>query len=103
MPNSILRKPPLCSLASSFIVLLTPFNNILESSRDITIFKMSCISSFEIIRVVVPDPRIFFVYCSTVADAAAVSPSIPRSLITDSNKVNTVFSNGHKSLPSNSS
>ena len=27
VPNSILRNPPLCSLASCWIVSLTPFNN----------------------------------------------------------------------------
>ena len=40
VPRSIDRKPPFCSFASSFIVSLTPFNSIPESSRDLTIFKM---------------------------------------------------------------
>ena len=52
VPNNILRNPPLCSLASCWIVSPTPFHNTPESSRDLTIFKMSPISSFEIIRVV---------------------------------------------------
>ena len=47
-----MRNPPLCSLAYCWIVSLTPFNNTPESLRDLTIFKMSSISSFEIIKVV---------------------------------------------------
>ena len=46
VPNNILRNPLLCSLASCCIVSLTPFNNTPESSRDLTIYKMSSISSF---------------------------------------------------------
>ena len=50
--HNILRNPPLCSLASFWIVLLTPFKNKPESSRDLTILIMSFISSFDIISVV---------------------------------------------------
>ena len=46
VPNNILRSPPFSSLDSFLIVLLTPFNNIPESSRDLTILKMSSLSSF---------------------------------------------------------
>ena len=60
VPNNILRNHPLCSLVSCWIVSLTPFNNTPEFSRDITIFIISFISSFEIIKVVVPEPSIFF-------------------------------------------
>ena len=35
---------------------------------------MSFISSFEIIKVVVPDPNIFFCIPAPAADAAAVNP-----------------------------
>ena len=59
VPSNTLRNPPFCSFASSFIVLLSPFNSIPESSRDLIIFKMKFYSSFETIKVVVPDPRIF--------------------------------------------
>ena len=52
VPSSILRKPPLCSLASFLIVSQTPFNSIPESSRDLINFKRSSISSFEITKVV---------------------------------------------------
>ena len=67
VPRRIDRKPPLCSFASFLIVSLTPFNSTPECARDLTIFKMSFVSSFDIIKVVVPDPRIFFVYCSICA------------------------------------
>ena len=60
VPHNILRNPPLCSLPSCRIVSLTPFNNTPEFSRDLTIFIISFISSFEIIKVVVPEPSIFF-------------------------------------------
>ena len=42
-PNNILRNPPLCSLASFWIVLLIP-NNEPESSRDLAVYIMSSIS-----------------------------------------------------------
>ena len=57
--SNILRNPPFCSFASSFIVSLTSFNSIPESSRDLNIFKMSFNSSFEIFKVVVPDQGFF--------------------------------------------
>ena len=41
VPNSILRNPTFCSLASFLIVSLTPSDNSPESSRDLTIFKIS--------------------------------------------------------------
>ena len=44
----------------------------------------------------------FLVYCSIVADAAAVSPSIPSGLITDFNKGNPDFNNGAKNLKNSS-
>ena len=55
---------------------VTPFNNTPESFNGLIIFKMSLISSFETIKVVVPDPRIFLFIAASVADAAAVSPRI---------------------------
>ena len=60
---------------------------------------MSSISSFEIIKVVFPDPRVFLFISASVADAAAVNQSIPRGFITDFNKANPVFSNGPKNHP----
>ena len=52
VPNSLLRNPPFCSLASFRTVSQTPFNNKPESFRDFTILIMSSISSFDIISVV---------------------------------------------------
>ena len=60
VPNNMLKNPPFSSFVSFSIVLATPFINILESSRAWTIFIMSFISSFEIIKVVVPELCIFF-------------------------------------------
>ena len=62
---------------------MTPFNKILESSRAWTIFIMSFISLFEIIKVVVhgaedkgrPEPCIFFWIPASIAEAAAVIPN----------------------------
>ena len=51
---------------------MTPFNKILESSRAWTIFIMSFISSFEIIKAVVSEPYIFFWIPASIAEAAAV-------------------------------
>ena len=45
-----------------------------NSSRDLAIFTISFISSFEIISVVTSDPNIFLWIAATVADAAAVNP-----------------------------
>ena len=65
VPNNMLRNHPFCSLASFLIVSLTPSNNNPESSRALTIFVMSSISSFYIISVALwPDPQIFFMYSS---------------------------------------
>ena len=50
--NNILRNLTFCYFASFLIVSLTPSNNIPESSRDLTTFKISSISQFEIIKVV---------------------------------------------------
>ena len=61
VPKSILKNPPLCSLVSFSIVLLTPFNKIPEFSRDSIIFIISFISSDAIINLT-PEPCIFFVY-----------------------------------------
>ena len=58
--NHILKNPPFCSFISFSIVLVTLFNKVLESSRACTIFIISFISSLGIIKVVVPDPCIFF-------------------------------------------
>ena len=52
VPNNILRNPPFCPFASFLIVSVTPSNNNQESSRDLINLKRFCMSSFEIIKVV---------------------------------------------------
>ena len=49
---------------------------------------MSFISSLETIKVVAPEARIFLFIAASMADAVAVSPTIPSGLITDFNKGN---------------
>ena len=110
VPNNILRNHTLCSLASCWIVSLAPFSNTPESSRDLTIFKISSVSSFENIEIVLllslPDPKIFLCIPAFAADVAAVNPNgiktlLANGLITLLIKGNPVFSNGPKSLPRN--
>ena len=68
IPTNIPKNLLFYSFVSFLIVLVTPFNKILESSRDWIIFKISFIYSFEIIKVVVckaesergPEPCISF-------------------------------------------
>ena len=53
VPNdNMLRNSPFCAFPSFSIVLLMPFVNKPYSSRDLTIFMISSISSFKIINVV---------------------------------------------------
>ena len=73
--NNIPKNPPFCSFVSFLIVLVTPVNKILESSRAWTIFIMSFISSFKIIEVVVPEPCIFFWIPASIAEGPAVIPN----------------------------
>ena len=49
------RNPPFCSFASFLTVSLASFINNSDSLRDLTIYIMSSISSFEVINVVAPD------------------------------------------------
>ena len=67
---------------------------------------MSSISSFDIISVVFPEPKIFLCIPASAADAAAVNPNriktlLANGLITFFINGNPVFSNGAKSLPRN--
>ena len=98
VPNNILKNPPFCSFVSFSIVLVTPFNKILESSRAYTIFIISFISSSEIIKVVFPDPNIFLCIPASAADAADI---LANSLITFFINGNPVFNNGPNNLPKN--
>ena len=64
---------------------------------------MSFISSFEIIKVVDPDPNIFLCIPGSAADATAVNPKgikalLAKGLITVFINRNPVFSNGPSNL-----
>ena len=59
VPSNILKNPPLCSLVSFSIVLLTHFNKIPEFSTASIIFIISFMSSSSIINLT-PEPCIFF-------------------------------------------
>ena len=74
VPNDIPRNPPFCSLTSFLIASLTPFINKPDSSSYLTICVISFIPLFEIINVVLPDPKIFLWIPASVAAAAAVNP-----------------------------
>ena len=52
VPNNIPRNPSFYSFASYLIVSLKPFIDNPDSSRDLTIFMISFISSLEIVNVV---------------------------------------------------
>ena len=104
--NNILRNHPFCSVASFWIVSLTPFINKPESSGHLTIFMISYICSLEIIKVVNPDPNIFLWIAASVADSAAVNPNSIKTLLVNGLstfyiKGNQDFSNGPKNLPKN--
>ena len=83
VPNSISIKPPFCYFASILIVLLTTYINKPDFSRGLTIFIISFISSFEIIIVVIPNPKIFLWIAPSVADATTVNPNGFKTLLAD--------------------
>ena len=83
-----------------------PFINKPDSSRYLTIFIISFISSLEIISVVVPDPNIFLWIAAFVTDAAAINSNgikTPSSngLSIFSIKTNPGCKNGPKNSPRN--
>ena len=88
------------------MVSLTPFKNKPESSKDLIIFITSSISSFDIISVDVPDPKMFLCIPASAADAAPVNHNgiktlLANGLITFFYKDNPVFIVGPRSLPRN--
>ena len=60
VPDNMPRIPPFCYFASVSIVLLTPYINKPFSLRDLVIFLISSIPPFEIIIVLILDPKLFF-------------------------------------------
>ena len=68
VPNNIPRNPPVYSLVSFSIIRVMPLINRRESLTHLAIFIMSLIASFDIISVVLPDPKISFInYCMAAA------------------------------------
>ena len=57
---NIPKNPPSFFFVLFLFVSVTPFSKTLESSRASTIFIISFISLFQIIKVVVPEPCVFF-------------------------------------------
>ena len=82
IPNSILRNMPCCSFALFLTVSLNLFVNKSNSSRDLTIWDLSFISSFKMINVVLPGPSFFFLWvAASVGNAAAVKPNGIKTLL----------------------
>ena len=81
------------------IVSLTHFINNPDSSRDVTIYIISLISSLEIINVIKPDPNILLWIAAFVADDAAVNTNGIKMALTNGLSTfpinrNQVFNNG---------
>ena len=75
-----------------------------DSSRDLIIFMISSISSFKIINVIIPEPKIFFWIAASVADAAAVNANGIKTLSANGQSTFFIkgkpgFSNGPKTPP----
>ena len=81
------------------MVSLTSFNNKPKTLRDLTIFIIYSILSFDVISVVVPEHKIFLCIPASAADATDVNPNgiktlLANSLITFFINGNPAFSNG---------
>ena len=97
VPSNILKNPPLCSLVSFLIVLLTPYNKIPEFPKALIIFIISFMSSCSIINLT-PEPCIFFYILPSIADIAAVKPNGPNTFLANGN---ATFINGPANLLNN--
>ena len=64
-----------------------------DSSRNLTIFMISFISSFEIISVVIPDPNILLWIAASLADDVTVNPNGIKTLL--ASDLSTFFINGN--------
>ena len=79
----MLRNSPFCYFVSFSVVLVTPFINNANFSRDLSIFIIFHFSLFETINVAVRgakskgrhDPIIFLLIPTSAADSAAVNPN----------------------------
>ena len=81
VPNNILKNPLFCPFAS-FLIFSQPFINKPDYTRDLTIFIISFISSFEIIDVAreaksegcALDQNLLLWIAASIANAAGVNP-----------------------------
>ena len=90
--NNTLKIPYFCSFASFLVVLLTPcFFNKPESPRDLTIFIIPSISSFEIINAAISNLRVSLCIHACAVAVIAVSPNGIKSRL--ANGISTFFSN----------
>ena len=70
------KNAPFSYFSPFLIDSLTFFINKPDSSRDSISFIISSISSFEIINVVVPDPKVLFWIAASFAAAAGIKTSL---------------------------
>ena len=89
MPINVLRHLPSCSFDSFWFLHYCLFINKPDSSTDLIIFPTPSISSFEIIKVIITDSKIFLCIAVYVDDVAAVDPTGVYTLWT--NSLNTFF------------
>ena len=87
MPRSL----SFCSFCPFSVVLLTLYYKEICSSKDLTIFIISCISLFEIINVDMSDPNFFWI-AAFVADTAAVDSNGTKTFLAYG--VSILFING---------
>ena len=100
------RNPHFCPFGSFLIISPILFSIKTDSSRDLIIFMIPYISSFEITSAVMLNSKILFWIAASVADAATVNPNSIKTLLanglsTFSVKEKAVVSNSPKSLPRN--
>ena len=72
----------------SFVLFLIVIGKT-DSSRGLIIFVISFISLFEIINVVMPDPKTFFRIAASIADATAINPNDIKTIL--ANDLSTFF------------
>ena len=97
VPKSIPKNPPLWSLVSFSIVLVTPFNKIPEFYIASMIFMISFISSCSMINLT-PEPLIFFCILQAIAGISAVKPNGANTFLANGN---ATFINGPANLLNN--
>ena len=76
VPISMPRNPSLYYFVSFSIALVAPPMNKPESSKDLTIFKISSISLFDIINVVVAESKTFSWISASATDASYPNGSV---------------------------